>query len=331
MRLVFAGGDCALVKRSIETTAQVTPRERWDYWKEKTLAAVDAKPVYGPQAFTAFRTIVQTELGTLIDSTSEPMSLRRTQSKIARDGVDHACLVVPLRGSGVVDQQNRSEDVLRRGDLFLYDLGRPYTATSLEPYHELRLYVPREVFARRVGRIEMLSGLRLNSQSGLVGMFEAFLAAYSKSLPTLTDRQATIGMEGVLHLLAGLVSSSAERADTGSSALSAGLIKSLALRHIEALLADPMLDVDMLSRVTGVSRTRLYNAFVESRGVASAIRDARLDRARLQLSAQEHRHRTMEDIAHLCGFVEYTTFTKAFRRRFGLSPRDARMREAYLP
>ena len=133
---------------------------------------------------------------------------------------------------------------------------------------------------------------------------------------------------GVLHLLSGLVNSSVQGSNQQGSTLALDTLLALALRHIEALLADPMLDVAMLARAIGVSRSRLYDAFMAFGGVASAIRDARLDRARLCLTAPENRHRTLEDIARICGFIEYSTFTRAFRRRFGMSPSVAREQAA---
>ena len=80
----------------------------------------------------------------------------------------------------------------------------------------------------------------------------------------------------------------------------------------------------MLARAVGVSRSRLYDAFVERGGVATAIREARLDRAKLRLSALEQRHRTLEEIARISGFAEYATFTRTFRRRFGMAPTTVR-------
>ena len=313
-----------LVKCITQSTEGIAARERWDFWKDTTLAAVNAKASGDQGAFGARRTVSQTAFGTLIETTSEPLSMYRPKSKIARDGIDHACLVVALAGSGVIDQVNRPEDVLRAGDLILYDLGRPYTAASIEPYHEMRLYVPRDVFAMRIGRIESFSGFRLRGGSGLVDLFTTYLANYSASLPHLSERHADIGMDGVIHLLSGLVKTSLEVSNDEGADWSHDSLRNLALRHIEMLLGDTRLDVAMLTRAVGVSRSRLYNAFAAYGGVASAIRDARLDRARLRLTAPLQGHRTLEEIAHLCGFLEYATFTRAYRRRFGMSPNHAR-------
>lgn len=130
-------------------------------------------------------------------------------------------------------------------------------------------------------------------------------------------------MEGVLHLVSGLVISALKTERVGESPAGNTLL-ALADRHIQALLENPRLEVAGLARALGVSRTRLYEAFAERGGIAAAIRDARLDRARLRLKEPADRHRTMEEVARGCGFEDYPTFTRAFRRRFGLSPREWR-------
>ena len=313
-----------MVKHIIETTRDVASRERWGFWKETALAAVDAEACGDPTTFSAYRTVSHTAHGTLIETTSKPLSMRRPRSKITRDGIDHACLVVALAGSGVIDQVNRPQDVLRSGDLILYDLGRPYTAASVEPYRELRVYVPRDMFTMRVGRIETLSGLQLKAGDGLVDLFTSYLSTYAAALPNLSSREADIGMDGVLHLLQGLVNASVGVSGGIGGTLTRETLVTLALRHIEAHLGDPALDAAILAGVVGVSRSRLYDAFAAHGGVASAIREARLERARLRLAAPGERHRTLEVIARTCGLLDYPTFTKAFQRRFGLSPSDAR-------
>ena len=131
-------------------------------------------------------------------------------------------------------------------------------------------------------------------------------------------------MDGVLHLLSGLVNTSLGAPINPDGTLERNTLLALALRHIEVLLGDPRLDVATLARAVGVSRSRLYDAFAERGGVASAIRDARLERVRLHLGAPAARHRTLQEIAFGCGFTEYATFTRAFRRRFGIPPNDAR-------
>ena len=51
---------------------------------------------------------------------------------------------------------------------------------------------------------------------------------------------------------------------------------------------------------------------------------ARLERARRLLISPEGVGLMISDVGWRCGFQELATFSRMFRRRFGLSPSDAR-------
>jgi AraC-like DNA-binding protein len=95
-------------------------------------------------------------------------------------------------------------------------------------------------------------------------------------------------------------------------------------RAIEHNLDDPGLSVERIARMVGMSRTMLYQAFEPMGGVAAYVRERRLRRAMALLVDPRQRHRTIYGIAMACGFLNESAFGRAFRRRFGMSPRDAR-------
>ena len=72
-----------------------------------------------------------------------------------------------------------------------------------------------------------------------------------------------------------------------------------------------------------------YRAFEVEGGIAKIIRGKRLDRAYRILVDEPGRHVSLKEIAYRCGFHDGTQF-KAFKARFGMSPRDARDCEADL-
>nr|WP_235913417.1 helix-turn-helix domain-containing protein [Brucella tritici] len=55
-----------------------------------------------------------------------------------------------------------------------------------------------------------------------------------------------------------------------------------------------------------------------------------LDRAYRILVDERGRHVSLKEIAYRCGFHDGTQFTKAFKVRFGMSPKDARESDATL-
>jgi AraC-like DNA-binding protein len=63
-------------------------------------------------------------------------------------------------------------------------------------------------------------------------------------------------------------------------------------------------------------------------GIAQYIRDRRLRRAMLELRSELFRHCPIYEIALRAGFSSETTFGRAFRQRYGVTPRDVRYRAA---
>ncbi len=111
------------------------------------------------------------------------------------------------------------------------------------------------------------------------------------------------------------------RPDRGVSPKS---LRPLAQVQFERRLHDPAFAPSELRAVPNVSRTKLYGAFSAGEGVAAAIRDARLGRVRRHLSSSGRDGRTIVMVAYACGFTDLPAFNHAFRRRFGMTPRDVR-------
>ena len=100
------------------------------------------------------------------------------------------------------------------------------------------------------------------------------------------------------------------------------LLFDAACRCIEARLDDPGLTADGVARMLGCSRTRLYAAFAEhDLSVAAHIREQRLSRSRALLRDPKA---SICDAAHHCGYGDLPAYSKAFKRRFGMTPSEWR-------
>jgi AraC-like DNA-binding protein len=95
-----------------------------------------------------------------------------------------------------------------------------------------------------------------------------------------------------------------------------------ACRCIETQLEDPQLSADSLARTLGCSRTRLYQLFAD-RGlsVAAHVRELRLSRSR---SLLRDAALSIGDVALFCGYGDLPAYSKAFKRRFGVTPSEWR-------
>src|SRR5262245_3652958 len=95
-----------------------------------------------------------------------------------------------------------------------------------------------------------------------------------------------------------------------------------ALVHIQANL-DQDLSLDQLAMQVRLSKFHFHQLFREATGETPK---SYVDRLRLEWAAVQLRirHVTVLELALECGYRSHETFTRAFRARFGTSPRDYR-------
>ena len=97
--------------------------------------------------------------------------------------------------------------------------------------------------------------------------------------------------------------------------------QSFALTYID----DPGLSPDAIAAGVGVSRRHLYRAFSEhGQTPANWIWALRTEQARLRLTAPEQQKKSLTELAFEVGFNDMAHFSRAYRGRYGCSPRQAR-------
>jgi len=102
-----------------------------------------------------------------------------------------------------------------------------------------------------------------------------------------------------------------------------------ALRMMSAHLEE-LLPPEAIARAQGLGLRRLEQLFHEGlgQGPAAAYLELRLQAARRMVIDTRH---SLREIALRCGFVDPTSFSRAFRRRFGTPPSRIRGRVPTLP
>ncbi len=89
------------------------------------------------------------------------------------------------------------------------------------------------------------------------------------------------------------------------------------------------LTVDALASALSVCRTRLYEALAKSYdgGVASYVRERRLHRARELILSGDL---SVAEIAEAVGFADYNYFLRAFKKKYGTSPRGMQRAQSHI-
>ncbi|MXO66441.1 helix-turn-helix domain-containing protein [Altericroceibacterium endophyticum] len=97
------------------------------------------------------------------------------------------------------------------------------------------------------------------------------------------------------------------------------------LDFIERNLADPNLSISWISEALGYSKRTLHKLFAEEATTLNRlIWNRRLDHCRHALLDPSQSRRSITEIAHAWGFSDSQHFSRAFKMRFGTSPRDFR-------
>ena len=102
-------------------------------------------------------------------------------------------------------------------------------------------------------------------------------------------------------------------------------LRQAALSLIERSCTDPELTPLRITIALGCSRAALYRAFAATgESPAAVIWAVRLARAQAMLSSAAHAGLSIGEIAFRCGFTDHPTFNRMFKRRYAMTPRDAR-------
>ncbi|WP_158284815.1 helix-turn-helix domain-containing protein [Hoeflea marina] len=267
-------------------------------------------------AFTASRQFTALDLGDLLDTRSSAVCIERTRAQVRQDDLDNVAISVFLSRDGRIAQGGDSAAV-GPGDIGIVDMSRPFLNSCSGEYRELRIHLTRDVFNAQIGKLDSMAGRNFAAGSPLQALFVGHLQAYVAGLPEMSAVEANIGFEGVLHLLQHALGRHRPDGD-----IRARTVRDLAEAMIRRRLHDQALDPNEIGKALGVSRTRLYEAFAETEGVAATILNARLDATRRQI--QTARTRSIGEIMFACGLTDATMFSRAFRRRFGMTPSEFR-------
>jgi len=219
---------------------------------------------------------------------------------------DHWILSVPLTVS-----DNGGPSI--PGQLHWHCLAAPYEAEG-EDDGALALLLPRD-FA-------FSQPFDLAIRPEMAALIVDYLQLLHRSLPNRMERDAEHIAVATTTLLAACLAPSRDHLVEAEGPIN-GVIMARAKKLIAAQLAKRDLSPEKLCRDLNISRSRLYRIFEPSGGISNYIRRQRLLRTRDILSDDKDR-RSISLIAEEWGFMDPSTYSRTFRREFGMTPKEAR-------
>lgn len=314
----------------VKTTTEVDLGLRLAYWSDivsdayvqlECEAAAGKTTIEGSVAITQLATLCLTQV------TATAQRVHRTPAKISQSTEDYFLVSIQTSGHGVVVQEGR-EAHLAPGDFALYDSTRPYVLAFDGDFQQYVLMLPGRLLRTGFPSAEQLTANTVRGQHGAGHLMLSMIHTLAVDVGTLAPESACPIAESVIQILiAGLSTLPAAKQTP---------LSQLCLYHLERIkacvrkrLRDPQLTVASIAAELKMSSSTLHRTWgAQTCSLGDWIWAQRLDAAHRDLCDPGMLGRNVSEIAFSWGFNDAAHFSRAFRLRFGCTPREVRPRAA---
>lgn len=307
------------------STDQIHIGRRRRYWEDAVSAIYIETAVTLDDQAQFYGRIDWRKIGGVVlsDISSSRQSVVRESRHIRRAEQDLIQINFQLEGTGIVAQDNR-EAATRPGEIVVYDSSRPYEMHFDGPFRQLSVDFPRDMLNARFGRAETFTARTFSGREGA----GRFLYSYVKALVRqAAEDDLLIASRLQDHLVDLLVTAFSGMAQDGTG--SGSVNRTMTLYRVKTWLnehlRDPALSPTTVAQAQGLSLRYLYDLFEdEDMTVWRYIQQTRLDRCRADIENAALFGRSLSEIGFSWGFNDPAHFSRAFRGRFAMTPRECR-------
>ena len=305
------------------STEAVGPASRVAYWKEAICKAfvrldLDCDPHRPFHATLAARALSRFDCIAVSGSAQRVSRSRR----LVDEDRNQSLILMHQRQGDCLATQDGKELHLQAGGLALVDSRRPYSLWFPDEFSQTVIRVPACLLEQRLGRAAFREGRLLPRGSALGRLAGQALDALERE-----DRESmALPLSSIAFDLLALALAEDPAVSTMPPRM-ATMRVAWAKAQVMDSLRDPALSPQAVAERQGVSPRLLQRLFAAEGGssLAAFILEQRLQRCRDALRHPAQTHRSITDIALSWGFNDPAHFTRVFRRRFGLAPRDWRV------
>ncbi|MER6996202.1 helix-turn-helix domain-containing protein [Streptomyces sp. NPDC000410] len=253
-----------------------------------------------------------------------PREMIRPGRLIERTDGEYLRVCRLLAGEAWVFQDGR-HGVARGSQLICYDSTRPYKVVMPERFRMVALLLPHRLIGLTSQGTEPLTAKPWHGSQGLGALMSRLLVGlerHGEEVETAIDLLGDSVAGLAAALFAERIRSVADESDVGKQALMLNVQS-----FVRERLADPGLTPMTVARRYKVSLRYLQKIFHEyGTSPARWIRDERLARCKAELSDPGLDHLPIALIGERSGFYGASHFSRLFRDRYGITPREFRKR-----
>ncbi|MCB5186505.1 helix-turn-helix domain-containing protein [Methylobacillus caricis] len=253
---------------------------------------------------------------------SNSITIHRKPGECHSVSQDAYFAVILLSGKYLLEQNGR-EVFLKPGEMTLYDATRPHRIYCPEPFSKLIVSIPRAQLRHRLAGVEHCTARQISNQHGACAITSDFIQSAARHVNELS-MEAFAGMASqALDLLA--LSIAEVRPGNYSLSRSRSLSLYRVKELINGLLADATLDTSAIANASGLSPRYINSLFEdENTSLMRHVWQRRLEKCKQDMLNPAQRGHSISEIALRWGFNDLAHFSRAFKKQFGLAPREYR-------
>lgn len=318
------------------STEAVSERDGFEWWSHMVAEAVMPVSIRSDHTDRFRGTVTALDLtATQVSAFAfSPMSAHRSAIQVRKADPEDYFLFM-THGSPITLEQCRNSAVLRAGDMALFDSSHPL-AVDFHDHGRLArvtlMRLPRRSLPLPSDKTDRLLGTRMPPHVGVGGLLSAYLSDLRANAERCGSeelrRMGRVGVDLATTFLAGRL--------TSPPPLSAESRRNVLLARIDAFiehhLGEPDLSPALIAARHHISVRSLHKLFQQEPDTVTAmIRRRRLERCRDDLADRRLRSRPIAALAARWGFLVPAEFSRAFRKAYGMTPREFRREVARQP
>jgi AraC-like DNA-binding protein len=291
--------------------------DAWRTWYGPVFDSVPQRPVEG-----GFHAKVSTWIldGFTLSRVSAPaVNGIRTKAHIRRNPVDHWVVTSYRRGATRIGMQDSSLEP-SLGAPFVVSLAEEMTAQRSDDNDRVALHLSRDRFHAISSILDSARGQPLNTPPGR--MLADYMLLLERNLPSLPQEDASRVGNAVQAMIEACLAPSADRMVKAAPQVNVTLMERVR-RAVSKHLRSPALGPAELCREAAMSRSHLYRLLEGEGGVARYIQRRRLSESFTLLSDTANTL-SIGRVAEILCFADASSFSRAFRREFGIAPSEVR-------
>lgn len=260
---------------------------------------------------------------------SSGYEITRTSRHVRQGETDDVLLQLHLGGGKIgLTQNDRESTIERPGDFSILDDSVPSTLYC-PPDSSARAVtasMSRSLLVEKVPHLRDITALHIDGQTGTGQLLSSMVVGLASNLETgwLSATSSARLSSAFIDVLSVALLEAQSSTERPPETYADGLLESI-YRFVEKNLSRADLNVQLVADAHHISVRYLHRLFEkENTTLGEWIRNRRLDSASRQLIDPDYRHLPVSKIGANWGFPDPSAFSRAFRTRFEMPPRDYR-------